>query len=207
MPPSLIPPSGTTTRGLTPSSLTLPWGCSVGPSSATSPPWPHPPGAGEHPLGPLWFLPVPFHRGAQMWTPHCRRVPHGVPHQYPDPAEAAGALGMPPSPGDVGFLPSQACLPGLLGYKYLPAHTAWRIFSSGKGGGGFPTAISAYSSSPRGTEQLGQAGPAPHGRACRRPWRCAGLSPALSVSQIQPRSASAAVPGQAAPQGWLHPTG
>lgn len=78
-----------------------------------------------------WFL-SGFSPSLSMVEPRsgCSTVStfSSVPHQHLDPAPAAGLLGMSPSPGDMGFLLSQASLPGLLAYKYLPAHTALAYF-------------------------------------------------------------------------------
>lgn len=117
---------------------------------------------------------------AREHKPHVTQVQHpqrGVPCSRcppvaPGPRSSHRGAGDTLHPGDAGFLPGQASLPGLLGYKYL---AAWLIFSSGKGGGGFPTAISACSSSPRGAEQPHRAGQHP----ADKPWGRSGLCPAL----------------------------
>lgn len=176
VPLSLIAPSGPTTQGLTPSSLTLLWGCSVGPSFTVSPPWPHPPGAGEHPLGPLWFLPIPLHGRAQIWTLHCRGVPHGAPHQH----QPQGCWGCPQAQGMWGFsLAKPACQGSWV--INISLHTQPGIFlARRRAAEAFPQLFQRPSL--RGV----QAGPAPHGQARWQLQGCAGLSPALPVSQAPP---------------------
>lgn len=114
-----------------------------------------------------WFL-SGFSSSLSMWEPRsgCSLVstfPTVSPTSIWTLLQLQCCQGCPQAQGTWDFsLAKPACQGSWL--INISLHTqSWHIFSSGKGGGGFPTAISAHSSSPRGAEWLGQAGPAHQG--------------------------------------------